>query len=116
MRFTTSSSSADTILLLSFLIVTTSSSLITTLPSSRYSFINWRIVVVTSFQSVSGVLVSVTKLLAINTDLINGKPKSSTARGEAFAFSTSGKSMLLPGYNNLLATNFIVSGFGVISV
>jgi hypothetical protein len=48
--------------------------------------------------------------------LINGKPKSSFARGDAFALSTSGKSMLLPGYNNLLATNFMVSGLGVISV
>src|SRR5258708_40368451 len=48
--------------------------------------------------------------------LIKGKPKSSIARGEGLAVSTSGKSMILPGYNNLLATNFIVSGLGVISV
>jgi hypothetical protein len=48
--------------------------------------------------------------------LINGNPKSSEASGEGFALSTSGTSRLLPGYKSLLATNFIVSGFGVISV
>src|ERR1700760_3506009 len=71
---------------------------------------------ITSSQSVSAVLVSVTKLLAMKTALINGKPNSSMASGEGLAASVSGKSMLLPGYNNLLATNFIVSGLGVISV
>jgi hypothetical protein len=70
----------------------------------------------TSVHSVSVVFVSVTKLLAINTALINGKPKSSVARGEGLALSISGRSKLLPGYNSLFATNFIVSGLGVISV
>src|SRR4051812_4560628 len=116
MRFTTSLSSACTSLLLSVLRVATSSSLITALPSSRYSFRNSRITGITSFQSVSAVLVNVTKLEAIKTDLINGKPNNSVARGEGLAVSTSGKSMLLPGYNSLFATNFMVSGFGVISV
>jgi hypothetical protein len=48
--------------------------------------------------------------------LINGKPKSSKANGDGLAVSISGKSMLLPGYKSLFATNFIVSGLGVISV
>jgi hypothetical protein len=47
---------------------------------------------------------------------MKGKPKSSKAKGEGFALSISGKSILLPGYKSLLATNFIVSGLGVISV
>src|SRR6476620_10115944 len=71
---------------------------------------------ITSSQSVSAVFVSVTKLLAIKTALMKGKPNNSVASGEGFALSASGKSMLLPGYNSLLATNFIVSGLGVISV
>src|ERR1700761_7599261 len=70
----------------------------------------------TSDHSVSGVLVRVTKLLATKTLFIKGNPKSSLARGDGFALSTSGKSALLPGYSNLLATNFIVSGLGVCSV
>src|ERR1043165_7834449 len=93
-----------------------SSSLIIIFPSSRYSFRNWRMLGTTSFQSVSVVFVRVTKLLAINTAFIKGKPNNSVANGEGFADSMSGKSALLPGYNNLFATNFIVSGFGVISV
>src|SRR6188508_2342456 len=116
MRFTTSSSSALISLLLSCLLVTISSSFITGLPSSKYSFKNWRTLGITSLQSVSGVFVSVTKLLAIKTALIKGYPNNSIARGEGFAVSTSGKSMLLPGYKSLFATNFIVSGLGVISV
>src|SRR5213595_459164 len=104
------------LLVLSTFMAATSSSLIIGFPSSRYSFKNWRIVAVTSFQSVSGFFVRVTKLLAINTALINGKPNNSTANGDGFAVSTSGKSILLPGYKSLLATNFMVSGFGVISV
>ena len=56
------------------------------------------------------------KPVVINTDLIKGNPNNSVANGEGLALSASGKSMLLPGYNNLLATNFMVSGFGVISV
>src|ERR1700749_4233460 len=72
---------------------------------------------ITSCQSsVSPVFVSVTKLLAINTLFIKGKLNSSFARGDGPAKLSSGKSMLLPGYNSLLATNFIVSGLGVISV
>jgi hypothetical protein len=55
-------------------------------------------------------------LLAINTAFINGNPNSSEANGDGTALEASGKSMLLPGYKSLLATNFIVSGFGVISV
>src|SRR3984957_5395841 len=98
------------------LTTTISSSLMTGLFSSRYSFRNWRIAGITSSQSVSGVLVSVTKLLAIKTLLIKGKPNNSVASGEGFAASVSGRSMLFPGYSSLLATNFIVSGFGVISV
>src|SRR5688500_20359073 len=94
----------------------TSSSLTTTFASSRYSFKNCRMVGITSFQSVSAVLVSVTKLLAIKTDFIKGNPNSSDASGEGLALSTSGKSILFPGYKSLLATNFIVSVLGVISV
>src|SRR5690242_3121616 len=86
------------------------------LPSSRYSFKNCLTVGITSCQSVSGVFVSVTKLLAMNTLLMNGKPNNSTASGDGFAEDTSGKSILLPGYKSLFATNFIVSGLGVISV
>src|SRR4051812_7264002 len=71
---------------------------------------------ITSSQRVSGVLVRVTKLLAINTPRTNGNVNNSCASGEGVASFSSGKSMLLPGYNNLLATNFMVSGFGVISV
>src|ERR1700749_3604245 len=71
---------------------------------------------ITSSQSVSGVLVNVTKLLAINTPRTNGNANNSCANGEGAASFSSGKSMLLPGYNNLFATNFIVSGLGVISV
>ena len=72
---------------------------------------------ITSCQSaVSFVFVSVIKLLAIKTDLIKGKVNNSCANGDGTALASSGKSMLLPGYNNLLATNFIVSGLGVISV
>ncbi|HWV74393.1 MAG TPA: hypothetical protein VN040_21890, partial [Pseudosphingobacterium sp.] len=41
--------------------------------------------------------------------------KSSLAKGEACAFSLSGKSKL-PLYNNLFTRNFIVAGFGVLSV
>src|SRR5258708_39082173 len=94
-----------------------SSSLTTGLPSSKYSFKNCLIEGITSCQSsVSLVLVNVTKLLAIKTDLINGKLKSSIAKGDGAALDSSWKSILLPGYNNLFATNFIVSGFGVISV
>jgi hypothetical protein len=52
----------------------------------------------------------------MNTALIKGKPNNSVASGDTFALSTSGKSMLFPGYRSLLATNFIVSGLGVISV
>jgi hypothetical protein len=52
----------------------------------------------------------------MNTDLIKGNPNNSVANGEGLALSASGKSMLLPGYNNLFATNFMVSGLGVISV
>src|SRR4051812_17274659 len=70
----------------------------------------------TSLHSVSLVFVRVTKLLAMNTALIKGKPKNSMARGDTLALSMSGRSMLLPGYSSLLATNFIVSGLGVISV
>src|SRR6201986_2718014 len=103
-------------LLPSDLRMTISSSFTAGLISSRYSLRNWRIAGMTSSQSVSVVLVSVTKLLAMNTLFIKGKPKSSIASGEGLADSTSGKSMILPGYNNLLATNFIVSGLGVISV
>src|SRR5829696_7241744 len=88
----------------------------TDLPSSRYSFKNWRMVGITSVHSVSVVFVSVTKLLAIKTALINGKPNNSMAKGDGLAFSTSGMSRLFPGYRSLLATNFIVSGLGVISV
>ena len=40
---------------------------------------------ITSCQSVSAVFVSVTKLLAIKTALIKGKPNNSVARGEGFA-------------------------------
>src|SRR6478736_4567339 len=117
MSFTTSSSSAETSLLLSDFMAATSSSLITGLPSSMYSFKNCLMVGITSCQSsVSLVLVSVTKLLAINTDLIKGKVNSSCASGDGFADASSGKSTLLPGYNSLLATNFMVSGLGVISV
>src|ERR1700730_366402 len=94
----------------------TSSSLMTALASSSYFYKNCRTVGITSCQSVSMVLVRVTKLLAINTLLMKGKPNNSMARGDGFADDTSGKSMLLPGYNSLFATNFIVSGFGVISV
>src|SRR3984885_14127475 len=71
---------------------------------------------ITSSQLVDGVLVSVTKLMAIKTLLMKGKANNSFAKGEGAALVSSGKSILLPGYNNLLATNFIVSGFGVISV
>ena len=72
---------------------------------------------ITSCQSsISGVFVSVTKLLAIKTALINGKVNNSCANGDGPALASSAKSILLPGYNNLLATNFIVSGLGVISV
>jgi hypothetical protein len=56
------------------------------------------------------------KFAIIKTPLINGKLNSSDAKGEGFALASSGKSMCLPGYNSLLATNFIVSGLGVISV
>jgi hypothetical protein len=52
----------------------------------------------------------------MNTLLIKGNPNNSTANGEGFAEETSGKSMLFPGYKSLFATNFIVSGLGVISV
>jgi hypothetical protein len=52
----------------------------------------------------------------MNTLLINGKLNNSLASGDGPAEVSSGKSMLFPGYNNLFATNFIVSGFGVISV
>jgi hypothetical protein len=55
-------------------------------------------------------------LLAINTLLIKGKLNNSFASGEGPAVLSSGKSMLLPGYRSLFATNFIVSGLGVISV
>src|SRR4030095_15164183 len=79
-------------------------------------FKNSRTAGITSFHSVSGVFVKVTKLLAINTALIKGKPNNSEARGETVAVSASGKSMLFPGYKSLLATNFMVSGLGVISV
>jgi hypothetical protein len=58
----------------------------------------------------------VIKFAIIKTPLINGKLNSSDARGDGFALASSGKSMCLPGYNSLFATNFIVSGFGVISV
>ena len=117
MRFTTSSSSALTSLLLSCFIAATSSSLTTALPSSRYSFKNCLMVGITSCQSsVSPVFVSVTKLLAIKTDLIKGNVNNSCARGDGFALASSGRSILLPGYNSLFATNFIVSGLGVISV
>ena len=116
MRFTTSSSSAVTSLLLSCFIAATSSSFITGFPSSRYSFKNCRIEGITSFQSVSVAFVSVTKLLAIKTALIKGKPNNSVANGEGLPLSASGKSILFPGYKSLFATNFIVSGFGVISV
>src|SRR5580692_1420645 len=101
--------------LLSFF-TTTWSSLITTFPSSRYSFKNCLIEGITSSQLVSIVFESVTKLLAINTLLIKGKANNSLANGDGAAVDSSGKSMLLPGYRSLLATNFIVSGFGVISV
>jgi hypothetical protein len=50
------------------------------------------------------------------TAFTKGKANSSMARGDGLADSTSGKSILLPGYNSLLATNFMVSGLGVISV
>jgi hypothetical protein len=52
----------------------------------------------------------------MKTDFIKGKLKSSVAKGDGAALASSWKSMLLPGYNNLFATNFIVSGLGVISV
>jgi hypothetical protein len=52
----------------------------------------------------------------MNTLFINGKLNNSLAKGDGVANDSSAKSMLLPGYNNLFATNFIVSGFGVISV
>jgi hypothetical protein len=55
-------------------------------------------------------------LLAIKTAFIKGNPNNSVASGDGPALATSGKSTLLPGYNNLFATNFMVSGFGVISV
>ena len=72
---------------------------------------------ITSCQSaVSTVLVSVIKLLAINTAFINGNANNSCANGDGFAVVSSAKSILFPGYNNLFATNFIVSGLGVISV
>src|SRR5689334_7135356 len=116
MRLTTSSSSAVTGFELSCFIAATSSSSTTGVLHSRYSFKDWRIVGITSDHSVSEVLVSVTKLLAINTALMKGNPKSSVARGDTFALATSARSMLLPGYKSLLATNFIVSGLGVISV
>src|SRR5665811_2533137 len=102
---------------LSDFMLATSSSFTTGLPSSKYSFKNCLIDGITSCQSsVSFVLVRVTKLLAIKTDFIKGKLKSSIANGEGAALASSWKSMLLPGYNNLLATNFFVSGLGVISV
>src|SRR4051812_46245864 len=117
MRTTTSLSSALTVLLLSLFMVATSSSFTTALPSSKYSFKNCLMVGITSCQSsVSLVLVSVIKLLAINTAFIKGKVNNSCASGDGLADVSSWKSMLLPGYNNLLATNFIVSGLGVISV
>ena len=50
------------------------------------------------------------------TDLIKGKVNNCCAKGDGFELTSSGKSTLLPGYNSLLATNFIVSGLGVISV
>ena len=56
------------------------------------------------------------QMLAMKTALIKGKLKSSWASGEGFALASSGKSMLFPGYKSLFATNFMVSGFGVISV
>src|SRR5687768_11249884 len=94
-----------------------SSSFTTGLPSSKYSFKNCLMEGITSCQSsVSFVLVSVTKLLAIKTDFIKGKLNSSMAKGDGVAVDSSWKSILLPGYNNLLATNFMVSGLGVISV
>jgi hypothetical protein len=43
---------------------------------------------------------------------MKGKVNNSCASGDGAALVSSWKSMLLPGYNNLLATNFIVSGFG----
>src|ERR1044071_6179909 len=52
----------------------------------------------------------------IKSVFIKGKLKSSMANGDTATDDSSWKSMLLPGYNNLFATNFIVSGFGVISV
>ena len=56
------------------------------------------------------------KLLAMKTDFMNGNVNNCCAKGDGAELFSSEKSMLLPGYNNLLATNFIVSGFGVISV
>jgi hypothetical protein len=52
----------------------------------------------------------------MKTLLIKGKLNNSLAKGEGPARLSSATSILLPGYNSLLATNFIVSGFGVISV
>src|SRR6266540_7428174 len=84
---------------------------------SRYSFKNCLMVGITScHSSVLAVFVSVTKLLAIKTLFIKGKLNNSFANGDGLAVVSSGKSILLPGYSSLLATNFIVSGFGVISV
>jgi hypothetical protein len=64
--FFTISVSSEAIVLLAFKAII-SSSLIMDFPSSRYSFKNSLTLGITSFQSVSTVLVSVIKLLAIKT-------------------------------------------------
>jgi hypothetical protein len=52
----------------------------------------------------------------MKTLLIKGKLNNSLANGEAMAWLSSAMSILFPGYKSLLATNFMVSGLGVISV
>jgi hypothetical protein len=52
----------------------------------------------------------------MKTLLMKGKLNSSLAKGEGVARLSSAMSMLFPGYKSLLATNFMVSGLGVISV